>query len=82
MVMRMVNRNRHLPIAHDGRSVLAREGVAATDAVATSRNLLELAQREGVIPDAEAVWSRIVKAATTANPASVLTYINPPKPRR
>lgn len=60
--------------------MLAREGVTETVAVATARILLEPAQREGLIPDAQAVWSRIIKAAPTANPASVLTYINPPKP--
>jgi hypothetical protein len=60
--------------------MLARVGVTATVAVATTRNLLELAQREGLIPDAEALWSRIIKAAPTANPASALTHINPPKP--
>ena len=61
--------------------MLAREGIAETVAVATTRNLLELAQREGVIPDAEALWARIAAAApTTANPASVITVINPPKP--
>lgn len=71
-----------LVVYENGRvpAMLAREGVAATVAVATTRNLLELAQREGLIPNAEALWSRIVKAAPTANPASVLTYVNPPKP--
>ncbi len=60
--------------------MLAREGIAGTVAVATTRNLLELAQREGLIPSAEKVWAQIIKAAPTANPASVLTYINPPSP--
>jgi hypothetical protein len=71
-----------LVVYENGRvpAMLAREGVTATVAVATTRNLLELAQREGLIPDAEALWSRIIKAAPTANPASALTYINPPKP--
>jgi hypothetical protein len=71
-----------LVVYENGRvpAMLAREGVTATVAVATTRNLLELAQREGLIPDAEALWSRIIKAAPTANPASVLTYINPTKP--
>lgn len=61
-------------------SMLAREGIAETVAVATTRNLLELAQREGLIPSAEALWARIAEVAPTANPASVLTYINPVKP--
>lgn len=71
-----------LVVYENGRipNMLAREGIAKTIAVATTRNLLELAQREGLIPDAETVWVQIVKAAPTANPASVLTYINPPKP--
>lgn len=71
-----------LVVYENGRvpAMLAREGVAATVAVATTRNLLELAQREGLISDAEALWSRIAEAAPTANPSSVLTYINPAKP--
>ena len=71
-----------LVIYENGRipNMLAREGLAHTIAVATTRNLLELAQREGLIPDADALWARIVNAAPTANPASVLTTINPPKP--
>lgn len=71
-----------LVVYENGRvpAMLAREGVVETVAVATTRNLLELAQREGLIPDADALWARIVKAAPTANPASVLTYINPVRP--
>lgn len=61
-------------------NLLLREGVAATVAVATTRNLLALAQERGLIPDAEAVWARIVAEAPTANPASVLTFIEPAKP--
>jgi len=61
-------------------AMLAREGVAGTVAVATTRNLLELAQSEGLVPDAEALWARTAEAAPTANPASVLTCINPAKP--
>lgn len=60
-------------------TMLAREGVTETVAVATTRNLLELAEREGIVPDAEALWTRIMEAAPTANPASVLTYIKPTK---
>jgi hypothetical protein len=71
-----------LVVYENGRvpAMLAREGVTETVAVATTRNLLELAQREGLIPDAEALWTRLVKVAPTANSASILTYINPPKP--
>lgn len=71
-----------LVVYENGRvpAMLAREGVAETVAVATTRNLLELAQREGLIPDAEALWARIAKVVPTANPASVLTYINPARP--
>ncbi|MGH7154512.1 MAG: hypothetical protein ACREF3_11355 [Acetobacteraceae bacterium] len=71
-----------LVVYENGRvpAMLAREGVAATVAVATTRNLLELAQREGLIPDAETLWARIVTAAPTENPASVVTIINPRKP--
>lgn len=60
--------------------MLAHEGIAGTIAVATTRNLLELAQREGLIADARTLWARIAEIAPTANPASVLTYINPPNP--
>jgi hypothetical protein len=64
-----------LVVYENGRvpAMLAREGVVGTVAVATTRNLLELAQREGIIQDAEALWARIVQAAPTANPAPVLT---------
>jgi hypothetical protein len=71
-----------LVVYENGRvpAMLAREDVAATVAVATTRNLLELAQREGIIQDAEALWARIPQAVPTANPASVLTLISPSKP--
>jgi hypothetical protein len=71
-----------LVVYENGRvpAMLAREGITETVAVATTRNLLELAQREGLIPDAEALWARLIKVAPTANLASILTYINPPKP--
>ena len=61
-------------------NLLLREGVAATVAVATPRNLLTLAQDHGLIPDAAAVWARIVAAAPPANPVSALTFINPTEP--
>ena len=61
-------------------NMLAREGVAETVALATTRNLLELAEREGHISSAEMLWARLSEAAPTANPASVLTYISPVKP--
>ncbi len=66
-----------LVVYENGRvpNMLAREGVAATVAVATTRNLLEMAQEQGLIADAAAVWARISAAAPTANPASVLTVI-------
>ncbi len=69
-------------IYENGRipNMLAREGIAETIAVATTRNLLEIAQREGLIPSADALWARVFAAAPTANPASILTTINPPKP--
>lgn len=60
--------------------MLARQGVTATVAVATTRNLLALAQEEGIIPDAESVWRRIVNVAPTANPLSALTIIQPTEP--
>jgi len=71
-----------LVVYENGRvpAMIAREGVTETVAVATTRNLLELAQREGLIPDAEALWRGILAVAPTANPANVVTYINPPKP--
>jgi hypothetical protein len=54
--------------------------VAGTVAVLTTRNLLSLAEQQGIIPDAELIWSRIAQAAPTANPASIRTFINPVKP--
>ncbi len=55
-----------LVVYESGRvpAMRARGGVAATVAVATTRNLLELAQRERMIPDADAVWSPVVRAGT------------------
>ncbi len=71
-----------LVVYENGRvpNMLAREGVAATVAVATTRNLLDLAQEEGIIPDAAALWARIILAAPTASPASVLTIIKASNP--
>lgn len=71
-----------LVVYENGRvpAMLAREGVTETVAVATTRNVLELAQREGLILDSEALWTRIIAVAPMASPASVVTYINPPKP--
>ena len=57
-------------------NMLAREGIAGDVAVATTRNLLELAEAEGIIPDAEALWRRVIAATPNANPASVRTTIN------
>ena len=70
-----------LVVYENGRvpAMLAREGVAATVAVLTTRNLLTLAQQEGIIPDAEALWSKIAAATPTANPASIRTFIQPVK---
>ena len=61
-------------------NLLARQGVAATVAVATTRNFLKLAEEAGIIIDAEAVWAEIIKKAPTANPASVIAFIEPNKP--
>jgi hypothetical protein len=61
-------------------AILAREGVTEIVAVATTRDLLELAQREGLIPDADALWARLIKVAPADNPASILAYINPTTP--
>ena len=68
-----------LVVYENGRipNMLAREGVAETIAVVTTRNLLDMAQREGLIVSAEAMWERLIEAAPGANPASVLTIINP-----
>ena len=68
-----------LVVYENGRvpAMLAREGVRETIAVATTRSMLDLAQREGLIADAEALWTRLIKVAPTANPASILTYIKP-----
>lgn len=68
-----------LVVYENGRvpGMLAREGVAATVAVATTRNVLGLAEQEGVIESAEAVWRRIAAAAPTANPVSARAYIEP-----
>lgn len=55
-----------LVVYENGRmpAMLAREDVIATVAVATTRNLPELAQREGLIPDAGALWAWIAEAAS------------------
>jgi hypothetical protein len=68
-----------LVVYENGRvpNMLSREGVAAVVAVATTRNMLHMAQEEGIIPDAEALWERITAAIPTVNPASNLTIINP-----
>ena len=36
-----------------------------------------MAEQAGLIPDAEDVWTKIIKAAPTANPAADITFINP-----
>ncbi len=71
-----------LVIYENGRvpGMLSREGVAAVVALAITRNLLTMAQENGIIENAEAVWQRIMAAVPTANPASVLTIINPGDP--
>jgi hypothetical protein len=61
-------------------NLLARQGVAATVAVATTRNFLKLAEEGGIIANAEVVWAEIIKNAPTANPASVIAFIEPNKP--
>ena len=68
-----------LVVYENGRvpNLLSREGVAAVVAVATTRNMLHMAQEQGLITDAETVWERITAAMPTANPASNLTIINP-----
>jgi hypothetical protein len=68
-----------LVVYENGRvpGMLSREGVADVVAVATTRNMLRMAQEEGIIPDAEALWDRITAAIPTANPAVNLTIINP-----
>ncbi len=71
-----------LVVYENGRvpNMLARAGIAETVAVATTRNLLEMAEQAGSIPDAAALWDRITAAVPTANPASVLTVIEGSKP--
>jgi hypothetical protein len=71
-----------LVVYENGRvpNMLAREGFAATVAVATTRNFLALAQDEGIIPDAAALWTKIIAAAPSTNPASVLTVIKGNQP--
>ena len=58
-------------------SMLHREGVAPVVAVATTQNMLRMAQEQGIIEDAEALWARIVAVIPTANPASIITIIDP-----
>ena len=48
-------------------AMLARDGVLATVAVLTTRNLLALAEQKGIVQDAESTWSDIVREITTAN---------------
>jgi hypothetical protein len=71
-----------LVVYENGRvpATLAREGVSETVAVATTRNLLELAQDQGIIPDAAELWAKIIAKTPTANPSSVLTVIKGNKP--
>ena len=68
-----------LAVYENGRmpNMLSREGVAAVVAVATTRNMLRMAQEKGLIADAEALWARITAAMPTANPASNVTFLNP-----
>ena len=68
-----------LVVYENGRvpNMLSREGMAAVVAVATTRNMLRMAQEEGVVQDAEAIWARIVAIIPTANPASIVTIIEP-----
>ena len=68
-----------LVVYENGRvpNLLSREGVGATVMVATTRNMLRMAEAEGVIPDAEGLWQRILSAVPTARPASTITYIHP-----
>ena len=42
--------------------------------------MLAMAQENGVIEDAEAIWRRIIAAVPTANPASAVSYIHPEVP--
>ncbi len=71
-----------LVVYQNGRvpRMLAREGVDAPIAVATTRNFLELAQQQGIIADADAVWARIIAARPSASPVSALTFIGASKP--
>jgi hypothetical protein len=68
-----------LVVYENGRvpNMLSREAVVAVVAAATTRNMLRVAQEEGIIPDAEALWERITAAIPAVNPASNLTIINP-----
>lgn len=68
-----------LVVYENGRvpGMLNREGVGAVVAVATTRNLLAMAEQNGIIDDATAVWARIIAAVPTANPASTITFISP-----
>ena len=68
-----------LVVYENGRvpNMLSREGVAAVVAVATTRNMLRMAQEKGLIADAEALWARITAAMPMVNPASNVTFINP-----
>lgn len=68
-----------LVVYENGRvpDMLSREDVAAVVAVATTRNMLRMAQEEGIIPNAEGLWARITALLPTANPAANLTIINP-----
>ena len=71
-----------LVVYENGRvpRMLVREGLTEAVSVVTTRNLLELAEREGLIPNADDVWAQLIQRAPTANPASVQTTINPVKP--
>jgi hypothetical protein len=70
-----------LVVYENGRvpAMLARDGVLETVAVVTTRNLLAFAEERGIIQDAEAIWSDILLAIPTANPASMRSFIYPAK---
>ena len=50
--------------------------------VLTTRAFLELAERRGLVPDAETWWQRIIAAAPTANPDVTITLNRRPGGKR
>lgn len=68
-----------LVVYENGRvpKALLSQGFSGNLTVITTRALLDLAEQDGIIDSAEALWQRILEAAPTANPARHMLSIRP-----